>query len=276
MLDAASVTPGRREPTGVLSVPRRTAVPVPRRTTFALALASLIGLAAFAWPFVVAPSSRLGSADTAPLVFGAVVALTLVVVLADLSSGGLDAKAVALLGVLSAVGAALRPLGAGTGGVETVFFVLILAGRALGPGFGFTLGCTTLFASALVTGGVGPWMPYQMLGCAWIGLGAGLLPPATGRRETALLAVYGAGSAFAYGFALNLSFWPFTLGAGSSLSYVPGGAVLTNLRRYVAFDVTTSLGWDTGRAITNVVLIVVASGPVLTALRRAGRRASFV
>ena len=83
--------------------------------------------------------------------------------LAELTSGGLDAKAVAMLGVLAAVGAALRPLGAGAGGIETVFFLLVLAGRVFGPGFGFVLGSTTLFASALITGGVGPWLPFQML-----------------------------------------------------------------------------------------------------------------
>ena len=42
--------------------------------------------------------------------------------------------------------------------------------------------------SALVTGGVGPWLPFQMLGAAWVGLGAGLLPPAKGRAEIVLLA----------------------------------------------------------------------------------------
>ena len=104
--------------------------------------------------------------------------LVLAVVLAELSDGGMDAKALAMLGVLSAIGAALRPLGAGTAGIETVFFLLVLAGRVFGPGFGFVLGCTTLFASALLTGGVGPWLPYQMFGCAWVGLVAGLLPAA--------------------------------------------------------------------------------------------------
>ena len=81
-----------------------------------------------------------------------------------------------MLGVLSAIGAALRPLGAGMAGIETVFFLLVLAGRVYGPGFGFVLGTTTLFASALLTGGVGPWLPFQMLAAAWVGLGAGLLP----------------------------------------------------------------------------------------------------
>jgi hypothetical protein len=82
------------------------------------------------------------------------------------------------------LGAALRPLGAGTAGVETIFFLLVLGGRALGPGFGFCLGLHTLFASALLTGGVGPWLPFQMIACAWVGLGAGLLPRAAGRARS--------------------------------------------------------------------------------------------
>jgi energy-coupling factor transport system substrate-specific component len=118
-------------------------------------------------------------------------------------------------------------------------------------------------------------MPYQMFACAWIGLGAGLLPRATGRREIWMLVVYGAASAFLYGLLLNLSFWPFTLGADTQLSFVPGAAVVENLHRYLVFDVTTSLGWDTGRAITNGVLILIAGRPVLDALRRASRRAAF-
>ena len=61
-----------------------------------------------------------------------------------------------------------------------MFFLLVLAGRVFGPGFGFVLGCTSLFASALLTAGVGPWLPFQMLGCAWVGLGAGLLPRGSG------------------------------------------------------------------------------------------------
>ena len=75
----------------------------------------------------------------------------------------MDAKALAMLGVLTAVNAALRSLGAGLAGVELVFFLLVLAGRVFGPGFGFVLGCTSLFASALLTAGVGPWLPFQML-----------------------------------------------------------------------------------------------------------------
>jgi energy-coupling factor transport system substrate-specific component len=252
-----------------------TAIRVSPRARAALGLSSLVGAVAFAWPFFVAPRSSLGQATVAPVLFGLLLVLVLAVVLAELSEGGLNAKAVAMLGVLSALGAALRPLGAGTAGIETVFFLVILGGRALGPGFGFVLGCTTLFSSALITGGVGPWLPYQMFASAWVGLGAGLLPPVRGRSETAVLVGYAGVSAFLYGFMLNLSFWPFTLGTRTSLSFVPGGALTANLHRYLLFDAATSLGWDTGRAMTSGILIALAGPTVLTALRRASRRAAF-
>ena len=56
------------------------------------------------------------------MVFVVLLPLLAAVVLAEISDGGLDAKAVAMLGVLAAVGAALRPLGAGTAGLEPMFF----------------------------------------------------------------------------------------------------------------------------------------------------------
>ena len=252
-----------------------TAIRVGPRTTIALVVASAFGFIAFTWPFIVSPGSNDAVSTIAPFMFGAALLLVLAVVFAGFADGGLDSKALALLGVLSALGAALRPLGAGTAGVELVFFLLILGGRALGPGFGFALGCTTLFASALITGGVGPWLPFQMFACAWIGMGAGLLPPARGRAEVWLLVIYGAVSSFVYGLMVNLSFWPYALGEHTRLSYVAGAPVIENLHRYLLFDATTSLGWDTGRAITNALLIAIAGGSVLAALRRAARRASF-
>ena len=162
------------------------------RSAAAIALVSIAGLAAFCWPLIVSPESGLAHGTDAPLVFALVLPMLLAVVLAEISEGGMDVKAVAMLGVLAAIGAALRPLGAGTAGLETVFFLLVLGGRVFGAGFGFVLGATTLFASALVTGGVGPWLPFQMLGAAWVGWGAGLLPPLRGKAEVAMLAGYGA------------------------------------------------------------------------------------
>ncbi len=252
------------------------AVRLGTQSKVAIALASVIGIIAFTWPLIAAPgSSAVGHADDAPLLFALVVPVILVVVLAQVSDGGMDAKAIAMLGVLSAVIAALRPLGGGTAGLEPIWVVLILGARAMGPGFGFCLGSISLFASALLTGGVGPWLPFQMLGAAWVGLGAGLLPRATGRRELFLLSAYGAIACVAYGFLLNLWFWPFTAGLPEQLAYIAGDPLGDNLAAWLRFCLITSLGYDIPRAVLTVVLIMVAGRPVLLALRRMSRKAAF-
>ena len=248
------------------------AVPVPLPSAGILVLGSLAGLLGFAWPLLLAPG---GEGPMPSLIFIGLLPLLVLVMLAELSAGRLDARALAMLGVLTAIGAIVRPLGAGTAGVETVFVLLVLGGRVFGPGFGFVLGSTTLFASALLTGWIGPWLPFQMLAASWVGLGAGLLPPARGRAEIALLAAYGIIAALAFGLLMNLWFWPFALGLDTDLSFVPGAPLLDNLHRLIVFALTTSLGWDIGRAVTLLVLLVLLGPAILAALRRAARRAAF-
>jgi len=250
------------------------AIELKGRATLVVIMATFIGFVSFFWPFVVAPD-HFASTYTPMLMFGVLLILVIAVLFAEVASGGIDAKAIAMLGVLSAIGAGLRPLGAGTAGVEFVFFTIVLAARVFGPGFGFALGCTTLFGSALITAGVGPWLPYQMFGCAWVGLFAGCLPQLRGKPEIAMLALYGAAAGYFYGFMSNLSFWPFSLDPGSSIAYQPGAAFTTQWHHYLVFDVTTSLGWDTGRAITNFVAILIIGPAALRTFRRAARKAVF-
>lgn len=245
------------------------------RSVAAIVLVSLVGIAAFGWPFLADPGSGLAHSADAPWLFAALLPLLLLVVLAQLSDGGMDAKAVALLGVLAAIGTGLRVIGTGAGGVEPVFVLFVLAGRALGPGFGFVLGQLTLATSALVTGGVGPWLPFQMVAAGWIALGAGLLPPVRGRREVWMLAAYGALAGVGYGLLINLWFWPFSSYAESAISFVPGAPVTENLVRYAVFLTTTSLAWDVIRGVLTAALCLVAGRAVLGALRRAARRANF-
>src|SRR4051795_869460 len=160
-------------------------VPVRLRSALALTLAFGVGIVAFGWPFLTDPGSALDTSHSgdAPMVFVLVLPLLAAVVLAELTAGGVDAKAVAMLGMLSAVGGALRTLGPGTAGLEPSFAVIILGGRVFGRGFGFVLGAVTLFTGALITGGVGPWLPFQMIAAGWVGFFAGCLPPARGRAE---------------------------------------------------------------------------------------------
>lgn len=265
-----------------LETPTAPAIRIGPRSALVLGLASLAGLMMFIWPLLVRvePSSQQHGTD-APFIFLAILPVVIVVVLAELSEGGMDSKALAMLGVLSAVNAALRPLGAGTAGIETVFFVLILAGRVYGPGFGFALGCTSLFASALLTAGVGPWLPFQMMCSAWIGMIAGFLPRrVTGRAEIAMLVGYGILVAYGFGLLMNLWFWPFIAADvpyhEGAISYVAGDPVWDNLKRFGLFTLLTSTaGWDTGRAITNTVAIIVLGPAILATFRRAARRASW-
>ncbi|MBZ5733072.1 ECF transporter S component [Nocardioides sp. TRM66260-LWL] len=260
------------------------AVPISRRSAATLALASLAGLLMFVWPLVlqVAPTESGQPELQPPFLFLLLLPVVVLVVLAEVSEGGLDPRVLAILGVLSAINALVRAISPGLAGVELVFFLLVLSGRVFGPGFGFVLGATSLFASALLTAGVGPWLPYQMLCSAWVGMGAGLLPRARGRAEIALLAGYAVVSAYLFGALMNLWNWPFALGIqvpghASSLAFVPGDPLLENLHRFALYTLLTSTGgWDTMRAISNAVAIVVVGPAVLVTLRRASRRALVV
>ena len=253
------------------------AVRLSLRSGLVLGLASLIGLMMLCWPLLL--QAEAGQRVDPPFLFLALLPLVIAVVLAEVSEGGLDPRVLAVLGVLSAVNAVLRALSPGLAGVELAFFLLILAGRVFGPGFGFVLGCTSLFASALLTAGVGPWLPFQMIVSAWVGMGAGLLPRrVAGRAEIAMLAGYGVAAAYVFGLLMNLSSWPFVLGIEvpgheGSLSYLPGAALLENLHRFLVYSLLTSTGgWDTVRAVTNATAIVLLGPAVLTTLRRAARR----
>ncbi|MFE5621454.1 ECF transporter S component [Streptomyces virginiae] len=261
-----------------MSRPASRPVRIGPRAAAALILVSLIGVAAFGWPLLADRQSGLAHSQDAPWLFAALLPLLVAVVVATIADTGMDAKAVAMLGVLAAVGAALRPLGAGTAGLEPMFFLMVLSGRALGPGFGFVLGSVTMFASALLMGGVGPWMPFQMLAMGWFSLGAGLLPGPErirGRAELLMLAAYGFAAAFAYGAVMNLQGWVIIQGMAQGISFHPGEPLAANLVRFVAYYLATSLGWDLGRASLTVVLTLVLGGTLLRALRRATRRAAF-
>jgi len=254
------------------------ALPLGPRTAAVLVLASLAGLMMLGWPLLL--EAQPGQRVEPPFVFMALLPLVMVVVLAEMGEGGMDARVLAVLGVLSAINAVMRALGAGTAGIELVFFLLILGGRVFGAGFGFVLGCTSLFASALLTAGVGPWLPFQMICSAWVGMGAGLLPRRVGgRAEIAMLAAYAVVASYLYGLLMNLSSWPFALGIAvpgheGSLAYVAGAPVLENAHRFLVYTLLTSTGgWDTGRAITTAVAIAVLGPAILTTLRRAARRA---
>jgi energy-coupling factor transport system substrate-specific component len=176
----------------------------------------------------------------------------------------------------------LRPLGAGAAGLEPIWFALIVAARVFGASWGFLLGVTSMTSSALITGGVGPWLPYQIFAAGWIGLLAGLLPQKIGRREIrglsekAILIMMGIFASFVFGLLMDLQFWPWVLGRSTELSYIPGGPLSENISRFITFHFASSMAWDVPRAILTSVLIAVTATPFLHALRRTHFKAAFV
>jgi hypothetical protein len=173
--------------------------------------------------------------------------------------------------VLGAAVVALRLPGF-VAGFSAMFIVLLVAGNAFGPGFGFLLGIVGMFASGLFVGGLGPWLPFEMVAFGWVGAGAGLLPHGSSWRERCLvLAAYGLASGYLYGAVMNLWSWPF-LTEGSSFAWDPSAGAGTNLRHYAAFYAATSFAWDTFRAVGNAVLVIALGRPFLAALDRAGHR----
>jgi hypothetical protein len=245
-------------------------------SSWLLAGASVVAFAGFAWP-LLAEAVPAQARAAVPFVAIALVPALVVAVALTLDREMYTARTVALLGVLTAVGTAVRIAGTGVGGVEAVFIVLILAGRAYGARFGLLLGITTIALSSVLWGGIGPWTPFQAFACAWVGAGAGLLPRirvtsprAASRLEIAMLAVYGVVAAYAFGLIMNLWFWPFAVGYGTGISYVAGAPLGQNLASFGVYSlVTSTLTWDTVRAVTSLVGIVLVGPAVLTALRRA-------
>ena len=247
-----------------------------------LILASGLGVAAFLSPFFGAPPQQqatmaMAHSGDAMLILALVSLLALAAIAAGMSSREMNAKTLAVLGALAAVGAILRFI-PGPGGFSGVFFLPIMAGYAFGAQFGFLAGLVTLLASAFLTGGVGPWLPYQMFAAGWVGALAGLTPhvrPGT-RWEMAFLAGVGLLLGLFYGLVMNLWFWPFVFQPQQPAMYwQPGDGPVAILRAYALFYAITSFIWDLWRGIGNAALILVFGAPVLRLLRRYQKRFHF-
>jgi energy-coupling factor transport system substrate-specific component len=250
---------------------------------------SLVGVAAFLYPFwlpavAVEQSMGMAHAGDAGWVLALLVGLCFLILLLEVQGQGLSAKTVALLGVLVAMNAVLRFAEAavpGPGGFSPIFVLIVLAGYVYGARFGFLMGAMTLLVSALITGGVGPWLPYQMFTAGWIGMAAPLCRPLVrslrqeGRRgEVAVLALYGGICGLLYGVVMNIWFWPYASGSPEQY-WQPGISVWETVSRYALFYMVTSFAWDAMRLLGNMILIAAVGIPVVSALRRFGRRFQF-
>jgi energy-coupling factor transport system substrate-specific component len=253
-----------------------------------LVVASFIGLGSFFYPFFVpqqgSGSQAMAHSQDAPLLFILLVVLCLGAVLSSLSAGMMNAKLIAILGILTAVNSVLRGV-PGPAGFTLVFILPILCGYVYGPTFGFLLGVFSLAVSAFLGFGVGPWLPYQMFSAGWVGLLSGWLGLLSGwlprlehhpRAEATMLAGWGLLLGFAFGVLMNVYFWPYVFTpAQSDMYWQPGLGLFETLKRYAVFYAFTSLWWDLARAAGNFVLLLIFAAPVLRLLRRFQQRFFF-
>jgi energy-coupling factor transport system substrate-specific component len=249
------------------SYPRRLSSPGPRSKAsgtrpIALLAALGAGTAALAAP----PLAGRGAAAASWLV--TLVVLTgLCLVAAERCARRLDALRLGVLVSLVALGCACRAfLAFGVGGFSPWLLPVMLAGYVFGVEVGFVAGVLTLLASSLLTGLVGPWVPYQMLGAGWIGVlaaAAGALAGRdAGRRGRLVLAAAGLLGGYAYGVLLNLTTWT---------TFYPAGGPAA----FVRFYALSSFAWDSLRAVGDAALVLALGQPLILALDRLRARGTW-
>ncbi len=258
--------------------------------------ATITGVMVLLYPFLRPSTNKqqaIGglSASEMPALMTLLLGLCVVVLLFEAQGQMVNTKLIALLGVLVAINSALRFIETaipGPGGFTPVFFLIILVGYVFGGRVGFLMGALTMLVSALVTGGVGPWLPGQMFTAGWVGMSAQLLHPIVNgltkrsyptRRpgidpEIVILAVFGLLWGFLYGAIMNLWQWAFITGPQAQ-SWAPGMSLGETVQRYVVFYLVTSLVWDAIAATGNVALVLLFGPATLRALRRFKQRFEF-
>lgn len=251
-------------------------------------LTTSLGVFAYIYPLLESSSQSLNSSNRQnelPLMMAMILALCTVVLIFEIQQYRLNTKLIALLGILIAINSVLRFIDLTLpvlGGFSPVFFLILITGYIFGGRMGFLMGTLTMLVSALITGGVGPWLPNQMLTAGWVGLSAALarrivkISKLDGKQgEIIVLIIFGFLWGYLYGAITNLWFWPFLAGP-SNQSFSTGSGLVTSFRNYGVFYLGTSLIWDTTRAIGNILLLVFFGRATLQVLRRFQNRFYFI
>ena len=232
----------------------------------ALLGASCVGAVLFLWPFF--GGGVPGAAATTAVALGTAAAL----VAMEVVTRRLDTRGLALLAALAALDAGARAaVVTGVGGFSPIFLLILCGGYVFGAGYGFILGATSLLVSALVTGGLGPWLPYQLFAVGWVGVAAGLVGRGRSgrptRRDVVVLALTGAAAGYAFGAAMDVWNWTFYQ-SSPGLGFHAGMPAGVALHHFARFYVATSFAYDSFRAVGNALMVGALGLPVLVALAR--------
>ena len=259
---------------GVNSARLAPAVRNPAGRALPVGLVSLAGLVLFSWPFL---GTELSAGTPAwALMLACVAGLFLV----EAGTRQLDSRAIALLAAIAALDSALRlAVIVGIGGFNPIFFLVLCSGFVFGTSFGFMAGALSILVSALIGGGIGPWVPYQVFALGWVGVAAGLAgrwrSPTPGLRDVLLLAAVGGVMGYIFGALMDVTDWVPAFRGNPTLGWMPGMSPQTALLHFARFYALTSLAYDSFRAIGNVVMVIALGAPVLAALSRFHSRLTF-
>jgi len=249
-----------------------------------LAFASIVGAALFFWPFYA--SNLPPDMPALAVTIGTVALLGLL----EVSTRRLDSGRLALLATLAAIDAALRlAFVNGFAGFSPIFFLVLAAGYEFGASYGFLVGSYSLLVSAVVTGGVGPWLPYETFAVGWVGAAAGLAGAfvrsvgpirASGnwwpsRSDVVALVIVAVVTGFAYGALTDLWGWVAFYRGSGDVNWTPGIAPMDALAHFGRYYLLTSVAWDAFRAFGDAVAIVALGTPVLAAFGRMRARLSY-
>jgi len=206
-------------------------------------------------------------------------AAVLALVAVETATRRLDSRGLALLAALAAIDSGLRlAVITGIGGFSGVFLMILCGGYVFGASYGFLVGAFSILVSALVGGGVGPWLPYQVFAAGWVGAAAGIagrrMKATPSRLDVLLLAGVGAVMGYALGALMDLSIWTSLQGV-PAVSWAPGMSPAEAGLHFGRFYLATSLAYDSFRAAGNALMVVLLGPPLLAALVRLRARFSF-
>ena len=247
-----------------------------------IAAVSIAGIVLFIWPFL--GFGLPPEVPTLAVTLGAVAVLGLM----EAGARRLDSGRLALLAALAAIDAALRlALVNGVGGFSPIFFLVICAGYEFGASYGFLVGAFSLLVSALVTGGIGPWLPYETFAVGWVGASAGLAGSVVrgfrpgrrgwlpGRLDLAVLVGVAIVTGFAYGALTDVFGWVAFYRGVENIGWTPGLSAGDTLAQFGRFYAVTSFAWDSFRAAGNSIAVLALGTPVLMALGRLRARLGY-
>lgn len=246
--------------------------PVGMRTRWSSALAwPLMGgaLAWLLWPVLASNSAPMR--DDVQAVLGWVIA-ALAVMACGLSvlhvadkRGRIEAVFPIIMGT-AAFALTRVVLSPGRSGVEPVFVVPLIIGASLGSGPGVAVGMLGGLASAVLTDTLATPLPGQMIVFALWGAIGGLLT----RLDGSVLRLVGAVACLVLGSAsgllLNLTGWVNDQASFENL-FIPGLLPADQFERLVGYTRTSSAGIDVARGVTNAVVWLLVSWPIVRRIR---------